>query len=183
MKMNKKLSLILVIILSVFVVSSFAGVSQKLPRRSSGWADLSAGKTLTETNHGALSLNYQHTNKHYALQILFYQFCSTSAVGCVEGPHHTFNFLYGRARYINPYVKVYAQTGIAALGAEADCKLSDPANPTSINECNKTTDFGIPIRVGVSGGHFVGLSLEFTGLLSANHQIVGLQFGLPMGVF
>lgn len=176
------------IILLVICLSQAHAIKNKLPMRHAGWATLSGGYTLSEKYHGAIDFNFKFDQNMYALQFQVFQICDE--FGCVTGPHSAYNFLYGQAYNLNSWATVYAQSGLSVMQIRNNCSpVGNPiavdglGNPLFRNECGESTEAGLPLRVGIQGGHFVGVSLEFIAIVTPNRSIIGGQFGIPLGVF
>lgn len=155
-------------------------VDNKLARRNSGWATLSGGYTPSEKYHGAVDFSFVFDTDMYALQFQAYQICDPD--GCVDAPHSSINFLYGKAMHPTHWSTLFAQTGAAIVQLRKDCHAV-PNGAGTKNICNEELSWGVPFRAGVMGGHFIGLSLELTALLSPKYQVFGGQVGIPLGVF
>lgn len=161
-------------------------VENKLARRNAAWANLHAGRTLTEGIHGALDFNFKFDTNMYGLQFQVFQVCVPN--GCVSRPHSSYNFMYGKAYSINHYTHYYFQAGVSAVQLRKSCKsilvgYDGLANPIYTVTCNEGLEGGIPMRAGIMAGNFIGVSFELTGLITPSYQIVGAQVGMPLGVF
>lgn len=163
------------LLVSILSVSAFA-VKNRLPRRNAAWATLHAGRTTTEGVHGALDFNFKFDQNMYALQFQVFQVCVPN--GCVSRPHSSYNFLYGRSYSINHFTHYYFQSGVSAVQLRKNC-IPVPVG----NNCGEEMEAGIPLRLGIMSGNFVGLSLELTGLFTPSYHMVGAQIGMPLGVF